>query len=53
MSNRHLAATLQSAATLLGVKFLDHLILGSPDCEEGKGYMSVVESMNWQREGRA
>ena len=28
---------LQSAAQLLGVKFLDHLILGSPDCEEGRG----------------
>ena len=48
-----LTITLQSAANLLGVKFLDHLILGSPDCEEGKGYVSVMESMNGQREGRA
>ena len=48
-----LTTTLQSAANLLGVKFLDHLILGSPDCEEGKGYVSVMESMNGQREGRA
>lgn len=34
---------LQSAAQLLGVKFLDHLILGSPDCEEGRGYVSVMD----------
>lgn len=38
-----LTAALQSAAQLLGVKFLDHLILGSPDCEEGRGYVSVME----------
>ena len=35
---------LQSAAQLLGVKFLDHLILGSADCEGGRGYVSVMES---------
>ena len=35
---------LQSAAQLLGVKFLDHLILASPDCEGGRGFVSVVES---------
>ena len=40
-----LTTTLQSAARLLGLKFLDHLILGSPDCEEGRGYVSVVESL--------
>ena len=34
---------LQSAAQLLGIKFLDHLILGSPDCEEGRGYVSVMD----------
>ena len=38
-----LTTTLQSAANLLGIKFLDHLILGSPDCEDGRGYVSVVE----------
>ena len=38
-----LTATLQSAARLLGIKFLDHLILGSPDCEDGRGFVSVVE----------
>ena len=31
-----LTATLQSTARLLGVKFLDHLILGSADSEEGR-----------------
>ena len=36
---------LQSAAQLLGVKFLDHLILASPDCEEGRGYVSVMEKL--------
>lgn len=46
-------ATLQSAAQLLGIKFLDRLVLGLVDCEEGKEYLTVVESMNWQREGRA
>ena len=34
---------LQSAAQLLGVKLLDHLILVSPDCEEGRGYVSVLD----------
>lgn len=43
MSNQCLTAELQSAAIMLGLA----------DCEEGKGYMSVVERMNWQREGRA
>ena len=40
-----LTTALQSAANLLGVKFLDHLVLGAPDYEGGKGYMSVVEQM--------
>ena len=38
-----LTAALQSAANLLGIKFLDHLILGLPDCEGGRGYVSVME----------
>ena len=38
-----LTTTLQSAANLLGIKSLDHLILGSPDCEDGRGFVSVVE----------
>ena len=39
-----LTATLQSAARLLGVKFLDHLILGSPDSEDGRGFVSAMET---------
>lgn len=43
-----LTKALQSAAQLLGFKFLDHLILGSPDCEEGRGYVSVMEWIEHQ-----
>ena len=39
-----LTSALQSTARLLGIKFLDHLILGSADCEGGRGYVSVMES---------
>jgi len=39
-----LTTALQSAANLLGVKFLDHLILGSSDCEEGRGFVSVMDN---------
>ena len=38
-----LTSTLQSAARLLGIKFLDHVILGSQDCEGGRGFVSVME----------
>jgi DNA repair protein RadC len=38
----HLTKALQSAAQLLGIKFLDHLIIGSPDSEDGRGYVSVI-----------
>ena len=48
-----LVATLQSAARLLGIKFLDHLVLGSADCEDGRAFVSVTESINGQRGGRA
>jgi len=48
-----LTSALQSTARLLGIKFLDHLILGSADCEDGRGFVSVVERMNGQRGGRA
>lgn len=41
-----LTSALQSTARLLGIKFLDHLILGSADCEGGKGCVSVVEFEN-------
>ena len=39
----HLTLTLKSAAQLLGIKFLDHLILGSPDSENGRGFVPVME----------
>lgn len=38
-----LTAALQSTARFLDIKFLDHLILGSPECEGGRGYVSVME----------
>ena len=41
-----LTAALQSAANMLGVKSLDHIILGSPDCEDGRGFVSVMEYEN-------
>ena len=43
----HLTSTLQSAAQLLGIKFLDHLVVGSPDSENGRGFVSVVENQEW------
>ena len=43
-ADMQLTSVLQSTARLLGIKFLDHLILGSPDCEGGKGYVSVMEN---------
>jgi DNA repair protein RadC len=30
---------------LLGIKVLDHLILGSPDCEDGQGFLSIIEGL--------
>ena len=39
----HLAAALQFAANLLISKFLDHLILGAQNCENGRGFVSVIE----------
>ena len=44
-ADKQLTSALQSTARLLGIKFLDHLIIVSPDCEEGRGFVSVVE---WQ-----
>ena len=41
----HLTSTLKSAAQLLGIKLLDHLILGSSDCEDGRGFVSVMEQL--------
>ena len=42
-ADKQLTAALQSAAQLLGIKFLDHLVLGSADCEKGRGFVSVAE----------
>ena len=42
-ADMQLTSALQSAARLLGIKFLDHLILGSADCEEGRRFVSVME----------
>ena len=38
-----LSEGLQSTARLLGIKFLDHLVLGSADCKDGRGFVSVVD----------
>ena len=42
-ADKQLTAALQSVANLLGIKFLDHLVLGSADCEKGRGFVSVAE----------
>ena len=42
-SDLQLTSALQSTARLLGVKFLDHLVLGSADCEDGRVFVSVVD----------
>ena len=42
-ADKQLTSALQSTTRLLGIKFLDHLILGSPDCEDGRGFVSVME----------
>ena len=42
-ADKQLTSALQSSARLLGIKFLDHLILGSPDCEGGRSFVSVME----------
>ena len=44
-ADMQLTSALQSAAQLLGVKFLDHLVLGSAESEEGRGFVSVVECL--------
>lgn len=36
-------STMGSASDPLGVKFLDHLILGAPDSEAGRGFVSIAE----------
>ena len=42
-SDLHLTDMLQSAARLLGIKLLDHLVIGSPDSANGQGFVSIAE----------
>ena len=44
-SNLQLTSALQSAAQLLGVKFLDHLVLGSADHEDGGRFVPIVDCL--------
>ena len=36
---------LMAGAELLGIRLLDHLILGSPECEEDRGFVSIIEHL--------
>ena len=36
---------LMAGAELLGVRLLDHLIIGSPACEDGRGFVSIMEQI--------
>ena len=36
---------LMAGAELLGVGLLDHLIIGSPECEDGRGFVSIMEQI--------
>ena len=42
-----LTSALQSIAEILGIKFLDHLILGSPNSAAGCGFASIMELMDF------
>ena len=42
-SDLHLTDMLQSAAGLLGIKLLDHLVIGSLDSANGQGFVSLAE----------
>jgi len=44
-ADMQLTSVLQSTARLLGVKFLDHLVLGSLDSNGGRGFVSVIEQL--------
>ena len=37
---------LKEAAKLLGVSFLDHLIIGAPDSADGAGFVSIEELLS-------
>ena len=36
---------LMAGAELLGVRLLDHLVIGSPACEDGRGFVSILEQL--------
>ena len=36
---------LMAGAELLGVRLLDHLVIGSPESEDGRGFVSIFERM--------
>ena len=36
---------LMAGAELLGVRLLDHLVIGSPESEDGRGFVSIFEQM--------
>ena len=36
---------LMAGSELLGVRLLDHLVIGSPECENGRGFASVFEML--------
>ena len=41
--NQKTCCAMQKQQRMLGIKFLDHLILGSADYEDGRGYVSEME----------
>ena len=36
---------LMAGSELLGVRLLDHLVIGSPECENGRGFASILEML--------
>ena len=43
--NQKTCCAMQKQQRMLGIKFLDHLILGSADCKDGRGFVSVVDCL--------
>ena len=37
---------LMAGAELLGVRLLDHLVIGSPECADGRGFVSIIELLD-------
>ena len=36
---------LMAGSELLGIRLLDHLVIGSPECEDGRGFVSILEQV--------